>query len=53
MKCSLGLPTECVGCSAHTVMRINGQPVCLDCAEYEPPASRVLVKLFADNASQA
>jgi hypothetical protein len=53
MKGSLGLPAECVGCSTHTVMRINGQPVCLDCAEYEPPASRVLVKLFADSPGKA
>jgi hypothetical protein len=53
MKCSLGLPADCVGCSTHTVMRINGQPVCLDCAEHEPPASRVLSKLLANNPSNA
>jgi hypothetical protein len=42
MKCSLGLPSECVGCRARTVLRINEQPVCLNCAEHEPPAARVL-----------
>jgi hypothetical protein len=53
MNCSLGLPTECVCCSTHTVMRINDQPVCLDCAAYEPPASRVRKKVFANNPSEA
>ena len=53
MKCSLGLPAKCVGCSTHTVMRINEQPVCLDCAEHEPPASRVLQKVLANSPSAA
>jgi hypothetical protein len=51
MKCSFGLPVECVGCSTRTVMRINEQPVCLACAEYEPPAPRVLEKLLANSPS--
>jgi hypothetical protein len=53
MKCSLGLPAECVCCSTHTVMRLNGQAVCLDCAAYEPPPSRVRMKVFADAPSEA
>jgi len=53
MKTSLGLPAECVGCSTHTVMRINGQPVCLSCAEQEPPAARVLETVFANNPGEA
>ena len=48
MDCSLGLPTECVGCSTKTVVRINDKPVCLHCAEHEPPSSRVLQKVFAN-----
>lgn len=53
MKYSLGLPADCVCCSTHTVMRINGQPVCLDCGAHEPPAVRVLKKVLANNPSQA
>jgi hypothetical protein len=53
MNCSLGLPAECVGCSTHTVLRLNGQPVCLSCGEHEPPAPRVLEKVYGTNASAA
>jgi hypothetical protein len=53
MKCSLGLPAECVGCGTHTVLRINAQPVCLNCGEHEPPASRVLAKVLANDPSTA
>jgi hypothetical protein len=48
MNWTLGLPTECVGCSTKTVMRINGNPVCKVCAEHEPPAPRVLAKISAN-----
>jgi hypothetical protein len=53
MKLTLGLPAECVGCGAHTVLRINEEPVCLDCGEHEPPAPRVLQKVFANDPSAA
>jgi hypothetical protein len=53
MKCSVGLPTECVCCNTQTVMRLNGQPVCLDCAAYEPPPPRVREKVFGNCSSEA
>ncbi|HEX5226928.1 MAG TPA: hypothetical protein VFW44_04425 [Bryobacteraceae bacterium] len=48
MKSSLGLPAECIGCRAQTVLRINGQPVCLECAEQEPPAAHVVALVLGE-----
>jgi hypothetical protein len=48
MNWTLGLPAECVGCSTKTVVRINGEAVCMDCAEHEPPTTRVLQKVLAN-----
>ena len=53
MKYSLALPGTCVCCSTQTVMRINGQPVCLNCGAHEPPSSRVLDKVYAHIRSNA
>ncbi len=53
MKSSLGLPAKCVGCSEQTVVRLNGQPVCLDCAGQEPPAAHIMECVFGQASASS